>query len=84
MKDFAYFQPTELLFGAGRIKEVGEVVARFGKRCLLVTAPALMYSVMHSRLIFLRMFLHAGNYNYTGPGTTLPSLSHNLGHISSE
>ena len=39
MKDFAYFQPTELLFGAGRIKEVGEVVARFGKRCLLVTAP---------------------------------------------
>jgi alcohol dehydrogenase class IV len=37
MKDFEYFQPTEIVFGAGRVKEVGEIVARFGKRCILVT-----------------------------------------------
>jgi alcohol dehydrogenase class IV len=40
MKDFQYFQPTEIRFGRGRAAEVGEVVARFGKRCLLVTEPA--------------------------------------------
>ncbi|MHC4148134.1 MAG: iron-containing alcohol dehydrogenase [Planctomycetota bacterium] len=40
MKNFNYFQPTEIRFGCGRISEVGEVVARFGKRCLLVTVPA--------------------------------------------
>ncbi|MHC4423595.1 MAG: iron-containing alcohol dehydrogenase [Planctomycetota bacterium] len=39
MKDFNYYQPTEIRFGAGRVSEVGEVVARFGKRCLLVTVP---------------------------------------------
>lgn len=39
MNDFNYFQPTELIFGTGRIAEVGDVVARFGKRCLMVTTP---------------------------------------------
>ena len=39
MKSFDCFQPTEIRFGPGRIREVGEVVARFGKRCLLVTRP---------------------------------------------
>jgi alcohol dehydrogenase class IV len=39
MKNFNYYQPTEIKFGAGRISEVGESVAKFGKRCLLVTVP---------------------------------------------
>lgn len=37
MKSFDYFQPTEILFGAGRIQEIGDVVRRFGKRCLIVS-----------------------------------------------
>lgn len=37
MKPFNYFQPTEIIFGAGRIAEIGNVVARYGKRCLVVT-----------------------------------------------
>jgi len=40
VKWFNYVHPTEILFGAGRLCEVGEVVARYGKRCLLVTVPA--------------------------------------------
>jgi alcohol dehydrogenase class IV len=40
MKSFTYFQPTEILFGAGRIAEVADTAARFGRRCLLVTEPA--------------------------------------------
>lgn len=39
MKPFNYFQPTEIRYGAGRLSEVGEVVARYGTRCLLVTVP---------------------------------------------
>jgi len=39
MHPFNYFQPTELRFGSGRVSEVGEAVARFGRRCLLVTVP---------------------------------------------
>lgn len=36
---FDHHLPTEILFGPGRLEEVGEMVARFGKRCLLVTGP---------------------------------------------
>jgi len=39
MDNFNYFQPTEIRFGRGRLSEVGEVIARYGKRCLLVTVP---------------------------------------------
>lgn len=39
MKPFDYFQPTEIHFGTGRLSEVGEVVTKYGKRCLLVTGP---------------------------------------------
>lgn len=38
MKPFRYFQPTELRFGRGRLQEVGDLVRRFGDRCLLVTS----------------------------------------------
>jgi len=37
MKSFSYFQPTEIRFGCGRLSEVGQVVARYGKRCLIVS-----------------------------------------------
>jgi alcohol dehydrogenase class IV len=37
---FTYCHPTEIRFGAGRVQEVGSQAARFGRRCLLVTAKA--------------------------------------------
>jgi alcohol dehydrogenase class IV len=37
MKNFNYYQPTEILFGCGRINQIGKTVAKYGKRCLLVT-----------------------------------------------
>lgn len=39
LKSFTYYQPTEIRFGCGRLEEVGEVTARFGKRCLIVSTP---------------------------------------------
>jgi len=39
MRTFNYFQPTEICFGEGRVKEIGEIAKRFGRRCLLVTMP---------------------------------------------
>lgn len=39
MRDSNYFQPTEIMFGAGRLSEIGEVVKRFGNCCFLVTVP---------------------------------------------
>ncbi len=39
MKAFSYYAPTEIVFGAGRVKEVGEITARYGKKAMLVTVP---------------------------------------------
>ena len=36
-KPFTYFQPTKIVFGSGRINEIGELVSDLGNRCLLVT-----------------------------------------------
>jgi alcohol dehydrogenase class IV len=40
MQSFTYYQPTEIRFGRGKVQETGEVVARYGKRCLIVSTPA--------------------------------------------
>ncbi|GHU05629.1 hypothetical protein FACS1894147_11990 [Spirochaetia bacterium] len=39
MKDFAYFAPTEIVFGRNRVDEVGALAGRYGKKALLVTGP---------------------------------------------
>lgn len=41
IKPFTYYQPTEIRFGRGRLTEAGEMVARYGKRCLIVTTPVI-------------------------------------------
>ena len=37
MNSFNYYQPTEIIFGCGKINEIGQKVAEYGMRCLLVT-----------------------------------------------
>lgn len=41
MKNFNYYQPTDIRFGPGRIQEIGQIVSEWGKRCLLVTVPVI-------------------------------------------
>jgi alcohol dehydrogenase class IV len=42
MKRFNYIQPTEILFGCGRLAEIGSVTAGYGSSALLVMDKALM------------------------------------------
>ncbi|MFX1314602.1 MAG: iron-containing alcohol dehydrogenase [Promethearchaeota archaeon] len=37
MRQFNFYNPTRIIFGWGRLNEIGNVVKRNGKRCLLVT-----------------------------------------------
>jgi alcohol dehydrogenase class IV len=37
MKPFTYFQSTKIIFGPGKLSEIGKVTATFGKKALLVT-----------------------------------------------
>ena len=39
LKAFNYQHPGEIIFGNGRISEVGSIVSRYGQRCLIVSGP---------------------------------------------
>ena len=39
MKAFEYQHDGEIIFGNGRISEVGSLVSRYGRRCLIVSGP---------------------------------------------
>lgn len=39
MKPFNYYQPTEIVYGNGKVEQTAEIVGRFGKRCIVVTTP---------------------------------------------
>ncbi|MHA1932524.1 MAG: iron-containing alcohol dehydrogenase [Promethearchaeota archaeon] len=39
MRNINYYSPSRIQFGWGRVAEVGDIVAQFGKRCLMVTVP---------------------------------------------
>jgi alcohol dehydrogenase class IV len=39
MKSFSYVQTTKIIFGAGKLSEIGTCTAVFGKKALLVTVP---------------------------------------------
>jgi len=40
LKPFNCFQPTEIRFGRGRLRQLGKAAAKFGQRAVLVTVPA--------------------------------------------
>lgn len=42
IKDLNFLMPTKLLFGQGRLKEVGEETRKYGKKALLVTGKRAM------------------------------------------
>jgi alcohol dehydrogenase class IV len=40
MNHFNYYLPVNLLFGAGRVSEIGKVTAQYGKKALIVTGQS--------------------------------------------
>ena len=37
MRSFDFYQPTRIHFGSGRLNDVGRIVGKYGKKCMLVT-----------------------------------------------
>jgi alcohol dehydrogenase class IV len=50
MKHFNFHQTSEIIFGAGRIAEAGEIVLKYGKRCLMVTTPDAPLQPLYERV----------------------------------
>jgi alcohol dehydrogenase len=53
MRNINYYNPTNLLFGWGRISEIGEIIAEYGKRCLMVTVPTPALDPTYDKIIKL-------------------------------
>lgn len=39
MNSFTFYNPTRIHFGAGELDRLGQIVAKYGSRCLMVTTP---------------------------------------------
>ena len=37
MRNFSYYLPANLVFGRGRVKEIGDYVSVYGKKAIIVT-----------------------------------------------
>ncbi len=71
MKPFTYYQPTEILFGRGKLAELGQIVARYGKRCLIVSEPADgVLSPVFSRV---KHYLSEANVHFTHFDGVIPN-----------
>lgn len=40
MEGFTFYQPTRMVFGCGRLEEIGKLVKAYGGKCLLVTTSS--------------------------------------------
>ena len=73
MKSFHYFQPTEIVYGSGRVNELGELSKRFGEKCLLVTTtmiPALEPMYERIKKILTDAGLKVAHFDQIQPNPT--------------
>jgi alcohol dehydrogenase class IV len=79
MKNFNFHQTTELVFGCGRIKELGEIANRYGKKVLLVTtpasSPALTAQYEKVKAILANAGLSVKHFDNVIPNPTVESIS---------
>ncbi len=75
---FNYFQPTELLFGRGRVEELGGIARRFGTRTLLVTTQEtaeLRAQYQRVKSILAEAGVETAHYDGVVPNPTVESIS---------
>jgi alcohol dehydrogenase class IV len=78
MKSFRYYQTTEILYGEGRVSEIGEVALRYGKRCLLVTTPEIpVLKPMYDRVkkILTESGLDVAHFDQIQPNPTTDNIT---------
>jgi alcohol dehydrogenase class IV len=79
MKKFNYHQTTQILFGKGRITELGEVAKKYGNKVLLVTTvanlPALEEQYTRVKEILSGAGLEVEHYDGVIPNPTIETIT---------
>jgi alcohol dehydrogenase class IV len=79
LKHFNYQHPTEIIFGYGRFTEIGSIVARFGRRCLLVSGPktgALRDLYSEAKKLLGQAGIESEQFDGVTPNPTVETVSH--------
>lgn len=79
MKPFNYFQPTEIRFGRGRLRQLGKAAAAYGQRVLLVTVPAheepLQAAIVKAKALLESAGLAVAHFDGVVPNPTTDSIT---------
>jgi alcohol dehydrogenase class IV len=79
MKNFNYHQSTKILFGRGRISEIGDVVLQYGRKALLVTTPAVVPALQaqYARIkeILAAKGIEVAHYDGVIPNPTIETIT---------
>lgn len=78
MKNFNYFQPTEIVYGVGRVIELADIAKRYGNKCLLVTTPSIpALEPMYSRVkkILATADIKTFHFDQVQPNPTTDNIS---------
>jgi alcohol dehydrogenase class IV len=79
MKHFNYHQSTQILFGKGRVTELGEISKRYGNKVLLVTTPANIPALEEQYAKVKKILENAGlavaHYDGVIPNPTIESIT---------
>jgi len=79
MKHFNYHQSTQILFGRGRVEELGEVSKKYGTKVLLVTTPAnipaLEQQYVRVKKILEKAGLEVAHYDGVIPNPTIETIT---------
>jgi len=78
MKPFQVFQPTEIRFGRGRVRQLGKAAATYGRRALLVTVPptdALAPVIAKAKTLLASAGLAVEHFDAAVPNPTTDSIT---------
>ncbi len=72
MKQFNFHQSTEIVFVSGRVAEAGEIILKYGKRCLMVTTPDIHLLPLYERVkkILTNVGIEVAHFNGVTPNPT--------------
>ena len=77
MKNFDYFAPTEIIFGCGRVKEIGHYAKRYGRRAILVSGAKSTTALVERVTSLLReVDIESVHYNGVTPNPTTEVVTH--------
>ncbi len=88
MESFNFYQPTRVHFGAGRLNEVGQIVKKYGTKCMLVTTTNTedVLRPLYDRVkgILAESGVEVVHFDKVVPNPTITGIEEAIGQVNSQ